>query len=205
MEKSEEWWRADLQNENAWTDLGLERRNAKPRWRGQSESAGHPRGDGVRSRRGNHDLARITADHKQTNKQTNKGRENKQPQQWSIGNSRLPRRSNFHANTIPTRKREHTWVLTYYKMRSTAVTMPSLSGTVHELLTWSSSLPQPPLERNCRSQTFLLPLPPPGSVREGTFFIGGGTGLFGCIVFSKVLTLPPGPAKEKRDPSQKIT
>ena len=34
---------------------------------------------------------------------------------------------------------------------------------------------------------------------------GGGLGLFGCIVFSKVLTLPPGPAKEKHDPSQKIT
>ena len=45
------------------------------------------------------------------------------------------------------------------------------------------------------------------AIREGTFFIGGGgeLGLFGCIVFSKVLTLPLGPAKEKHDPSQKIT
>ena len=47
-----------------------------------------------------------------------------------------------------------------------------------------------------------------GKVR---FFIGGGggggggLGLFGCIVFSKVLTLLPGPAKEKHDPSQKMT
>ena len=42
-------------------------------------------------------------------------------------------------------------------------------------------------------------------VREGTFFIGGGgRGPFGCIVFSKVLTLPSRPAKEKHDPSQQI-
>ena len=34
---------------------------------------------------------------------------------------------------------------------------------------------------------------------------GGGLGLFGCIVVSKVLALPLGPAKEKHDPSQKIT
>ena len=34
---------------------------------------------------------------------------------------------------------------------------------------------------------------------------GGGLGRFGCIVVSKVLTLPLGPAKEKHDPSQKIT
>ena len=41
------------------------------------------------------------------------------------------------------------------------------------------------------------------------FFWGGGggcgLGLFGCIVVSKVLTLPLGPGKEKHDPSQKIT
>ena len=52
-------------------------------------------------------------------------------------------------------------------------------------------------------------------VGEGAFFIiiiiifffwgGGGLGLFGCIVFSKVLTLPPGQAKAKHDPPQKIT
>ena len=43
-----------------------------------------------------------------------------------------------------------------------------------------------------------------GKVR---FLLGGwdGLGLFGCIDSSKVLTLPLAPAKEKRDPSQKIT
>ena len=34
---------------------------------------------------------------------------------------------------------------------------------------------------------------------------GGGLGLFGRIVVFKVLTLPLGAAKEKHDPSQKIT
>ena len=34
---------------------------------------------------------------------------------------------------------------------------------------------------------------------------GDGLGLLGCIVFSKFLTLPLGPAKEKHDPSQKTT
>ena len=53
-------------------------------------------------------------------------------------------------------------------------------------------------------------------VREGAVFFlfggggggggwGGRLGLWGCIVFSKVLTLPLGPEKAKHDPPQKIT